>query len=171
MTITPRIRPAEPSDAAAIAAIEQEVARTPGLLNARPGEIPVSAFRDTIDALRDGKCGIYLVAECERQVIGHLLLQPLPLAARAHVCTLTIVMHPQWQGRGLGRSLLAHGIDWARGNPCIEKIELTVRADNTRAIALYESLGFEREGLLKQRVRGDDGKCRDDIAMALFVKP
>lgn len=164
------IRPADTGDAATIAATEHEVARTPGLLNARPGEIPESAFRDTIAALRDGKCGIYLVAECNGEVAGHLLLEPLPLAARAHVCTLTIVIHPRWQGRGLGRALLTRGIEWARGNPRIEKIELTVRADNQRAIALYRSLGFKDEGLLRGRVNGTDGMMRDDLAMALFTQ-
>ena len=164
-----QIRRAEPRDATTIAAGEHEVARTPGLLNAAPGEIPESAYRATIEALAGGDRGLYAVARIDDQLAAHLLLEPLPLSSRAHVCTLTIVVYPAWQRQGIGKALLRHGIQWARQNPGIGKIELTVRADNAAAISLYRSLGFEQEGLLRQRVKGTDGICRDDIAMALFV--
>ena len=165
----PRIRLARTEDAAAIAAGEHEVARTPGLLNAQPGEIPEEVFRDTIAALAGGDNGLYLVAECDGEPVGHLLLAPLGLASRAHVCTLTVVVYPRQQGLGVGRALMQQAVDWARNNPRIEKIELTVRADNQRAIALYRALGFKDEGLLQGRVKGTDGVVRDDLAMALFV--
>lgn len=168
--MTTIIRSANPDDAAAVAAGEYEVARTPGLLNARPGEIPESAFVDTIRALQDGQHGVYLVAERDGEIVGHVLLAPLSLAARAHVCTLTIVVYPAWQGRGIGRALMQQAITWARQNTRLEKIELTVRADNARAIALYRTWGFEDEGRLRRRVKDEDGICRDDIAMALWVE-
>ena len=165
----PHIRPARVEDAAVIAAGEHEVARAPGLLIARPGEIPESAFRKTIAALAAGSDGRYLVAERDGEVVGHLLLEPLALAARAHVCTLTVVVYPGCQGQGIGRALLAKALDWARSHPRIKKIELTVRADNARALDLYRTFGFVQEGLLRRRVQGSDGVCRVDIAMALFV--
>ncbi len=166
---TLNIRQAEPDDAAAMAAGEHQAARTPGLLNAAPGEIPESAYRATIAALANGDHGLYAVAQVDDELAAHLLLEPLPLQSRAHVCTLTIVVYPDWQRQGIGKALLRHGIQWARQHPGIEKIELTVRADNAAAITLYRALGFEQEGLLRQRVKGTDGMCRDDIAMALFV--
>lgn len=168
--MTLSIRPATTRDAPAIAAGEYEVARTPGLLNARPGEIPEAAFHDKIAALQNAGRGLYLVAESEGTLAGHLLLDPLPLAGRAHVCTLNIVVYPRWQGRGIGRALLARAIDCARAQPGIEKIELTVRADNARALDLYRAFGFQQEGCLRRRVVGADGICRDDLAMALFMR-
>jgi RimJ/RimL family protein N-acetyltransferase len=45
---------------------------------------------------------------------------------------------------------------------------LEVFASNARAIALYESLGFVREGL-KRRVRKLDGRYDDDVMRALFL--
>lgn len=164
----PRIRPARVEDASAIAAGEYAVARTPGLLNARPGEIPERAFRDKVAALADSRRGLYLVAESDSGIVGHLLLDPLPLAGHAHVCILTIVVYPGWQGRGVGRALLEQALAWVRAHPNVSRVELTVRADNARAIALYRALGFREEGRLRNRVTGSDGVCRDDLAMALL---
>jgi RimJ/RimL family protein N-acetyltransferase len=48
----------------------------------------------------------------------------------------------------------------------MERIELEVFASNTRAIALYERVGFVREGL-KRRVRKIDGRYDDDVLMAV----
>jgi RimJ/RimL family protein N-acetyltransferase len=63
---------------------------------------------------------------------------------------------------------MQYAIGWARASDRVEKIELRVRSTNPRAIALYESLGFVHEGLLKRRIRLTNGFA-DDICMALFV--
>lgn len=163
------IRHANPEDAAKIAAGEREAAQTPGLLNARPGEIPESAFAGKIASLQRSERGLYAVAEREGDIVGHVLLDPMRLAANAHVCTLTIVVYPSRQGQGIGRQLLDYAIQWARRDRHVEKIELMVRATNTRAIRLYRAVGFVEEGRIRKRVRQDDGRYIDDIAMALFV--
>lgn len=167
--MTVAIRDAVPADAEAIAAGEHETARTPGLLNALPGEIPVSAFREKIASIAAGGCGLYIVADRDGVVIGHLLLDPLPLAQLAHVCTLNIVVHPKATDRGIGRRLLEHAIARARHHPALEKIELAVRAGNERAIHLYRSLGFQEEGHIRRRVKLATGGYEDDLVMGLFV--
>jgi RimJ/RimL family protein N-acetyltransferase len=162
------IREALPGDAPRIAAGEYAVAEIRGLLNAMPGEIPEAVFAGKIAALKKSDRGLYAVAEIGQDIVGHVLLDPMPLAANAHVCDLTIVVYPPWQGQGLGRQLLTYAVAWARSNSHVEKIELKVRASNARALALYRSLGFQEEGRLRKRVKERDGYL-DDIAMALFV--
>jgi L-phenylalanine/L-methionine N-acetyltransferase len=51
-----------------------------------------------------------------------------------------------WQGRGVGRKLLARLLDWADNWAGVLRVELHVHADNDRAIALYRSIGFVEEG-------------------------
>jgi ribosomal protein S18 acetylase RimI-like enzyme len=164
------IRTAERKDAPKIAAGEYETAKIRGLLNALPGEIPEAPFLEKITACQSGELGLYVVAELGSELVGHLLLDPLPLKANAHVCTLNLVIYPGWRGRGIGRALLAHGIRWACSNPRVEKIELLVRATNERAIKLYRSLGFTEEGVIHRRVKESCDVYFDDIAMALFVE-
>jgi RimJ/RimL family protein N-acetyltransferase len=65
--------------------------------------------------------------------------------SRAHIGVLGIGIIPGYRDQGLGARLLQAIIDtcWAKG---LTRIELTVRTDNPRAIALYERLGFQHEG-------------------------
>jgi ribosomal protein S18 acetylase RimI-like enzyme len=87
----------------------------------------------------------------------------------AHIAQLTIVVHAGFEGRGIGRALMNHLIDWARGEPSVQKVELRVRHENERAIRLYRSLGFSEEGRFERRIKLADGRYLDDVAMALWV--
>lgn len=53
----------------------------------------------------------------------------------------SIAIAPEAAGQGLGRRLATHTIDAVEGAG-VTRISLEVRADNDRAIALYESLNF-----------------------------
>ncbi|HVX04916.1 MAG TPA: GNAT family N-acetyltransferase [Rhodanobacteraceae bacterium] len=161
-----QIRTARPDDAEAIAATEAATQRTPGLLVAHPGEIPVDAYRAKIGKLTtDGR---YIVAEENGEPVGHAFLDPMPMRANAHVFTLTIVVHPGQVERGVGRAMLEHLLDWARRDKRVGKIELNVRAGNLRAQRLYHRCGFVEEARFRRRVRRTDGVYEDDIGMAWF---
>jgi RimJ/RimL family protein N-acetyltransferase len=161
------IRPARTEDAELLAEAEYDTAaEQEGLLAAKPHEIPVSAFRNAIKKI--GAEGLYIVLELDGRPVGHLLLEPLALSSTKHVSQVTIVIHPGHTGKGYGRALMEYAIDWARKSEVVEKIELRVRSTNLRAIALYESLGFIREGQLRNRIKLQQGYA-DDICMALFI--
>jgi RimJ/RimL family protein N-acetyltransferase len=71
---------------------------------------------------------------------------------------------------GIGRALIQALLDWAAGDPLIEKVTLAVFSTNEHAIALYQTMGFEVEG----RCPGDmkiNGEYVDSILMYRFVKP
>lgn len=59
-----------------------------------------------------------------------------------------IAIHPSRRGEGLGRRLLSHVIEVAKGRE-VERLYLEVRASNRAALALYEAFGFSRVGLRK----------------------
>jgi putative acetyltransferase len=84
------------------------------------------------------------------------------------VGVLGIALLPQARGQGLGGRLMDAAIDKACRQG-ITRIELTVRADNLRAKALYERKGFEVEGLCRRAFRVDD-QYIDSYSMAL-VRP
>ena len=167
MTARMHIRQATPEDAEALAEAQRATAAAQeGLLAARPDEISAGWFGERASGLRSH--GLFVVLEDGGRAIGHLILEPLNLAATRHVVQLTLVVHPGHTGRGHGRRLMKHAIDWARRSPAVEKIELHVRSTNPRAIALYRSLGFTLEGTLERRIKLGEGYA-DDLCMALFV--
>jgi [ribosomal protein S18]-alanine N-acetyltransferase len=71
---------------------------------------------------------------------------------------------PGHRGKGGGRMLMEAAID-ARP-PDVHKIELEVWPHNEAAIALYERVGFEREGLRRDHYRRRDGKLHSSLLMA-----
>ena len=68
--------------------------------------------------------------------------------------------------RGLGRSPVCATIDAARAFG-LKRVELTVHADNVRAIRLYERVGFRLEGTLRQSVF-IDGNYKNLHMMAII---
>ena len=48
------------------------------------------------------------------------------------------------------------------------RVELISRESNLKAISLYESLGFTREGKLDRRIRNNKNELEADIPMAWF---
>ena len=85
---------------------------------------------------------LYLVAVEGEQVVGYAGLCDYPDEAFVQ----TIAVASPHQRRGLGAGLLQALLDEAerRGQ---RRVLLEVRADNNRAIALYERFGFQRTGV------------------------
>jgi ribosomal protein S18 acetylase RimI-like enzyme len=163
------VRNARPAEAPAIAEAQRVIAKTPGQLASRPEEIRDDDVRLKIEALTQSQRGRFIVAHQGDTLFGHALLDPHTRAVTAHVVTLTIAVHEGFQGRGVGRRLMTHLIDWARAHPVVEKLELQVRSSNARAMHLYASLGFVEEGRKTRRLKYGPGDYRDDVYMALWV--
>ena len=51
---------------------------------------------------------------------------------------------PAWEGRGLGRDLVSHGLKYLGEERHLNRAVLFVEASNGRAVALYQDLGFEK---------------------------
>lgn len=86
--------------------------------------------------------------------------------AVSHCGLLGMGVHPDFRGQGLGRRLLLACVEkaWHKG---LTRIELEARADNHRAIALYEKLGFEHEAIKPMAMRFD-GVYFDAVQMRLL---
>jgi RimJ/RimL family protein N-acetyltransferase len=92
------------------------------------------------------------VAENDGAIIGRLSLARDSHPASAHVADLGLMVASGHRRRGIGRSLLAQAVDWARETG-VEKLELHVFPHNEPAIKLYERFGFEREGVRRDHYR------------------
>lgn len=81
------------------------------------------------------------------------------------LANMTIGVHPNYQGKGIGSKLLETFIDQVRKNKEINRIELFTPAINLYAIKLYQRHGFKQEGVFKNRVMLKENLV-NDIAMA-----
>ena len=77
------------------------------------------------------------------QVIGSVNLH-VESGRMRHCGGIGLMVHPDFQGRGIGRALLDAALDIADNWLMLKRVELTVFTDNARAVALYQSLGFTR---------------------------
>lgn len=88
-----------------------------------------------------------LVALQAEQLVGLASLHcAAPQVRRSHSVGLGITVAKHAQGQGVGTALMQALTDYADQWGHILRIELTVFADNARAIRLYERFGFEHEG-------------------------
>ena len=71
------------------------------------------------------------------------------------------------RGAGLGTRAVTLLVDWLFDHPWLRRLELTTTPDNEGALALAESLGFTREGVLRQRVV-ERGKAVDIVWFGLL---
>ncbi|MEW5771241.1 MAG: ribosomal protein S18-alanine N-acetyltransferase [Pseudomonadota bacterium] len=101
------------------------------------------------------------VGEMEGMLAGYwLMMQALD---EGHILNCCIA--PRWQRRGLGRQLMAHLFETARGHNT-RSLFLEVRLSNTPAKRLYESLGFEAVGQRRGYYPTDTGR-EDALVMRL----
>lgn len=121
----------------------------------------------TVDFLRDSlEAGNpHLAAVDGEKLIGWCDVCRRSFEVERHCGKLGIGLLSDYRGRGIGRQLIGAAI--AAADACgFERIDLTVLADNARAIRLYEATGFVREGLMRASHRFGDGDYRDVVLMA-----
>lgn len=126
------------------------------------------AFPWTEGNFRDGlESGYYMVvmeqqgAASENVIIGYGVVQII--LDEGHLLNITI--DPKLNGRGLGRELLLHLLEHARTHT--DTLFLEVRPSNHRAIALYQTSGFNEIGLRRNYYPAKDGGREDALLMAM----
>jgi [ribosomal protein S18]-alanine N-acetyltransferase len=110
-----------------------------------PGEDPWSlqAFESELAA-----GNYYLGAYVEGELVGYAGLSLLGSLGALEGEVHTIGVDPRWQGKGIGKALLAGLLQ--RADEARAPVFLEVRTDNATAISLYEKHGFEQIGLRRR---------------------
>jgi putative acetyltransferase len=134
-----------------------------------PDELPPTpeamlARKQSLYAPGDPDQALALGAFDGATLLGNFEVQRLRLRRLRHVASFGMGVDPAQQGRGIGRLLAETGVAWSDAVGVL-RLELYVRADNPRAIALYDSLGFELQCTRPRFVRHGDGWL-DDHYMA-----
>ncbi len=166
------VRRVEPGDAPGLSAYIGALAENAPYIGMTPGETPSpEKVRERIAEVGERPGSVGLLAEADGAVVGDCWMMAMPRVKMRHVGQIGMAIAEGWRGVGLGRALLERVVDHGRSSEHIWRIELGVLHENAPAIALYESLGFVREGYYPGRFRQPDGALLDDIIMGMWVGP
>ncbi|MGK5630427.1 N-acetyltransferase family protein [Streptomyces sp. URMC 123] len=83
-------------------------------------------------------------------VLGTAKMNPNHMGPASHIASASFMVAPEHGGRGVGRALGEHVLDWARAEGYRAMQFNAVVETNTRAVALWRSLGFEVIGTLPE---------------------
>lgn len=110
-----------------------------------------------------------LVAYDDKEMVGYawmVLARFQKFRGNAYIATVSVLA--ERRGQGIGTRLMDALERCARGRK-MRRLELEVFAGNTRAVALYERLGYELEGRKRRAVRNGD-EVDDILIMAKLLE-
>ena len=119
----------------------------------RAGETyPLPRDMSSADALAYWKTPAHevFVAETEGRVVGTYYLRANQRGGGSHVANCGYVTADEARGRGVARRMCLHSLDHARSRGFRAMQFNFVISTNTRAVRLWQSLGFEVVGTLAQ---------------------
>ncbi|PDT79188.1 GNAT family N-acetyltransferase [Bradyrhizobium sp. C9] len=105
-----------------------------------------------------------LLAIKDGRVVGCGTLVRDPHSWSPHVGEIRMVVSLDVRGQGVGRALSQETFAIALGAG-LEKFSVQMTVDQRAAIALFESLGFKAEALLRDHVRDVEGKTHDIVVL------
>jgi RimJ/RimL family protein N-acetyltransferase len=160
-----RIRDVVPQDAERLVAFRQALFGETDHLLYGPGEylLTPEQVSSQIERASQVLTNRSLIAESDEAFVGFLSIIGSPIPRLRHSAHLALgVLRSAW-GRGAATDLMNEALRWAP-TVGLSRLELFVMTTNTRAIALYERLGFKFEGL-RRRAYIINGVAVDDHLM------
>ncbi|MGI6254293.1 MAG: GNAT family N-acetyltransferase [Acutalibacter sp.] len=167
---TMTLREAQGSDAAQVLAYLNRVGgESDNLLFGENGfPMPVEKETDFLDRQRQETKSIMVAGFVGEELVSIASCDALTARDRvAHRAGLSVTVRKDFWGLGIGRKAMEALIAFAK-DVGLEVLQLEVRADNERAVALYEHLGFEKMGLYKNFMKVNGQSC-DAWYMNLYL--
>lgn len=160
-------RTAEPKDIPALLQLYLNVAQL-GNFARTVEEISVGYVQDFVS--RSLQEGLIIVAENPDQpneLVGEIHATKPDSGSSKHVLRdLTIAVHPSFQQKGLGKTMLRIFLEEVMHHrQDVGKVELVVNESNANALKLFQSFEFLIEGRLEMHRRNPDKSYEAEIPM------
>jgi len=110
-----------------------------------------------------------LVALIGGKVIGDATLHQQLGGWRRHIGRVSVLVHPEFRGRGLARALVGEIIEIAR-SAGLERVEAEFIGEQDAAVKMFAMLGFSQLLRLEDYVKDMQAISHDYILMALELK-
>jgi Acetyltransferases, including N-acetylases of ribosomal proteins len=121
-----------------------------------------------IERLEGSQTSALFIGLIEDEIVCVLSLMASPKPRIAHQADIALSVKKKFWHMGIATAAMQHAIEFARESGQIEILHLGVRADNERAISVYERAGFTRIGLYPKFFKINGAYC-DEILMNLYI--
>jgi RimJ/RimL family protein N-acetyltransferase len=164
------IREADPEDASGILEYIEKVSGESDFLTFGPGEFGISLENEktTLSDFKSSPSKLFIVAIARNRIIGVLTFSAGGRPRVQHVGEFGISVLKEYWSTGVGTALISQLLKWAQQGGVVKKINLKVQTENARAIELYQKMGFEIEGTVKNDIR-IGGRYLDNHVMGIFL--
>jgi RimJ/RimL family protein N-acetyltransferase len=159
------IRPIQPGDAEAFLDLRLTLDAETKFMLLEPGERrqSIESVHATLEAMLASDSGAIIVAEQNGRLIGYISAEQGAYRRNRHCAYIVTGIRQAFVGKGIGQRLFFALDAWAC-EAGVTRLELTVMTHNTRALHLYEKVGFEIEGTRRKALMVD-GQPVDEYYM------
>lgn len=166
------IKEGSPEDAPELVDYLTKIGGESDFLTFGPGEFSISVEEEELilEESLAAKNKLMLLALKGNKVIGCLHFVGGARARTQHSGELGVTVLKEYWNQGIGTVLVKALIRWAKTSGGIRKLNLRVRSDNSRAVHVYEKLGFIQEGLIARELF-ISGQFYNFIFMGLCLDP
>lgn len=164
------IRSVVPDDAPALIAYLLAVSTESEFLGYGPGEVSMTVEQEREFLARCGATpgAMAMAGVLDNDIVTSLTFIPGFKSRTQHVGEVGMSVRRAAWGLGVGTAMARTFLEWARREPSVTKVNLRVRTDNQRALAIYRRFGFSVEGTLRRDICVN-GQYFDHYSMGLFV--
>jgi len=110
-----------------------------------------------------------LLAMSDGKIIGDATLHQQLGGWKRHIGRISVLVHPQYRGRGLAKALVGEIVDIA-SNLGLEKVEAEFIGEQEAAIKMFALLGFSNLLRLENYVKDMQAIPHDYVLMGLHLK-
>lgn len=144
------IREALPKDAVDVLNYINTVSAESDFLGFGAGEFELTETQEraVLQQFFDADTQLYLLGIIDTKIVAVLNFSGGRRLRVRHAGEFGMSVQKRYWGNGIGGLLLDRLLEWAKETNIITKINLRVRTDNQRAIALYQNKGFVIEGTI-----------------------
>lgn len=115
----------------------------------------------------DERCSTFCIV-LKREVIGWIAAWENDHRDYRHA-GVDLFLSAAHQGRGIGPEAIRLVCSWLFDVQGHHRVTIDPAADNVRAIAAYEKVGFKRVGRMRKYERGSDGTYHDGMLLELIA--
>jgi RimJ/RimL family protein N-acetyltransferase len=162
------VREAVPEDARRVLAFAEATSRESDFLSFGPGEFGYNEAQERafIHDCESSSTRLFILGEIDDTLVSVLSFAGGDRPRTRHTGEFGVSVRRSAWGRKIGALMIDALIAWAQSGGLITKINLRVRTDHARAIALYTRKGFAVEGTVTRAVR-IKGEYFDQVLMGL----